>query len=91
MDGMSSALLIDGPAHDPVIAGDTPSLQILLCANETIIITIDPRTGRFTLRDTGDLAAAGRGPRFAAVTEKINMNPIMIIGAVIGFRYTVSL
>ncbi|KAG5717326.1 Mediator of RNA polymerase II transcription subunit 14, partial [Termitomyces sp. T112] len=40
------------------------ALRIHLCADEVVIMTIDSRTGRLNLRDTGDLAAAGRGPHF---------------------------
>ncbi|KAF8530531.1 mediator complex subunit MED14-domain-containing protein [Hysterangium stoloniferum] len=67
--------------------GDNPALQILLCAGEVVIVTIDTRTGRFNLRDTGDLAAAGRGPRFAVVTDRINETPIMIVNAIVTLRY----
>lgn len=74
---------------DLFTSGDTPALQIFLCAGEVVVVTIDPRTGRLNLRDTGDLAAAGRGPRFAAVSEKINENPIMIVNAIISLRYNV--
>ncbi|KAF8532543.1 mediator complex subunit MED14-domain-containing protein [Gautieria morchelliformis] len=78
------------PNSDEVVMsmdGDTPALQIFLCAGEVVVVTIDPRTGRLNLRDTGDLAAAGRGPRFAAVSEKINENPIMIVTAIVSLRY----
>ncbi|KAG9318991.1 hypothetical protein JVU11DRAFT_1107 [Chiua virens] len=30
---------------------------------------VDVRTGRMNLQDTGDLAAASRGPRFAIISE----------------------
>ncbi|KAF8590904.1 MED14-domain-containing protein [Ramaria rubella] len=88
--------LCDGPYRnvfanpDEVVMstdGDTPALQIFLCAGEVVVVTIDPRTGRLNLRDTGDLAAAGRGPRFAAVSEKINESPVMIVNAIISLRY----
>ncbi|KAJ3571005.1 hypothetical protein NP233_g4045 [Leucocoprinus birnbaumii] len=65
----------------------SPALRIHLCADEVVIITIDPRTGRITLRDTGDLAAAGRGFRFKAISEKINENPLVLFGAVFQFRF----
>jgi mediator of RNA polymerase II transcription subunit 14 len=74
---------------DLFASGDTPALQIFLCAGEVVVVTIDPRTGRLNLRDTGDLAAAGRGPRFAAVSEKINENPVIIVNAIISLRYNV--
>ncbi|KAF5351922.1 hypothetical protein D9756_007453 [Leucocoprinus leucothites] len=65
----------------------SPALRIHLCADEVVIITIDPRTGRITLRDTGDLAAAGRGPRFKTISERINENPTVLLGAVFQFRF----
>ncbi|KIJ40950.1 hypothetical protein M422DRAFT_32064 [Sphaerobolus stellatus SS14] len=71
--------------------GDNPALQILLCADEVVLVTIDTRTGRFTLRNTGDLAAAGRGPRFANVTERINEDPVLIMKAITSFRYSTIL
>ncbi|RPD78468.1 MED14-domain-containing protein [Lentinus tigrinus ALCF2SS1-7] len=65
-----------------------PSLRVHLCADEVVIVTVDPRTGRLTLRDTGDLAAAGRGPRFAAITERLNDSPYMLPHALVALRVT---
>ncbi|KAF9453911.1 MED14-domain-containing protein [Macrolepiota fuliginosa MF-IS2] len=65
----------------------SPALRIHLCADELVIITIDPRMGRITLRDTGDLAAAGRGPRFTAISEKINEDPAVLFGALVRLRF----
>ena len=67
-----------------------PSLQVHLCADEVVIVTVDPRTGRLTLRDTGDLAAAGRGPRFAAITQRLNDAPFMLPQALVLLRNAVS-
>jgi len=55
-----------------------------------VVITIDPRTGRITLRDSGDLAAAGRGPRFTVVSTKINENPTVLFNAIVHLRFMVS-
>ena len=63
-----------------------PSLRVHLCADEIVIVTVDPRTGRLTLRDTGDLAAAGRGPRFALITTKLNDCPYMLPQALVNLR-----
>jgi mediator of RNA polymerase II transcription subunit 14 len=41
------------------------------------------------MRDTGDLAAAGRGPKFSTISEAINMNPIMLPEALVGLRFSV--
>lgn len=54
-----------------------------------MVITIDPRTGRLSLRDTGDLAAVGRGPRFAAISYKLNDNPEMLFDALNRLRIQV--
>ncbi|KAI0633692.1 MED14-domain-containing protein [Trametes polyzona] len=67
---------------------DAPSLRIHLCADEVVIVTVDPRTGRLTLRDTGDLAAAGRGPRFAAISDRLNLSPWMLPEALVRLRLT---
>ncbi|RDX48026.1 MED14-domain-containing protein [Lentinus brumalis] len=66
----------------------SPSLRVHLCADEIVVVTVDPRTGRVTLRDTGDLAAAGRGPRFAAITERLNESPFMLPHALVALRVT---
>lgn len=66
-----------------------PSLRVHLCADEVVIVTVDPRTGRLTLRDTGDLAAAGRGPRFAVLTARLNDFPYMLPQALVTLRVQV--
>ncbi|KAF9484518.1 MED14-domain-containing protein [Pholiota conissans] len=71
--------------------GETQALQVHLCADEVVIITIDTRTGRLTLRDTGDLAAAGRGPRFAMFSERLNDNPTLLMDALFRLRITTIL
>jgi mediator of RNA polymerase II transcription subunit 14 len=63
-----------------------PTLRVHLCADEVVVITIDSRTGRLNLRDTGDLAAAGRGPRFTAISEKLNENPAILLEALVRLR-----
>jgi mediator of RNA polymerase II transcription subunit 14 len=55
-----------------------------------VTITIDTRTGRLNLRDTGDLAAAGRGPRFTLISEKLNENPTALQNALVYLRLVVS-
>ncbi|KAF8904360.1 mediator complex subunit MED14-domain-containing protein [Gymnopilus junonius] len=66
--------------------GGLQALRVHLCADEFVIITIDTRTGRLNLRDTGDLAAAGRGPRFATISEKLNENPTALLDALFRLR-----
>ena len=61
-----------------------------LCADEIVIITIDPRTGKLNMRDTGDLAAAGRGLRFSALSEKLNENPSRLFEVLVRLRWNVS-
>ncbi|KAH9963764.1 mediator complex subunit MED14-domain-containing protein [Russula dissimulans] len=55
------------------------ALHVHLCADETVVVTIEPRTGKISLRDTGDLGAAGRAPRFAALTDKVNESPPLLL------------
>ncbi|KAG6821038.1 hypothetical protein H0H93_007928 [Arthromyces matolae] len=62
------------------------ALRVHLCADEVVIMTIDSRTGRLNLRDTGDLAAAGRGPRFTAFSEQLNENPQLLFPALMRLR-----
>lgn len=65
-------------------------MRVHLCTDEVVIVTVDPRTGRLTLRDTGDLAAAGRGPRFAAITQRLQDSPFMLPQALVLLRNAAS-
>jgi len=76
-------------ARTDVAAGETQALRVHLCADQVLIITIDTRTGRLGLRDTGDLASAGRGPRFALFSEKLNENPSILMDALFRLRLAV--
>lgn len=67
------------------------ALRTNLCADEVVIITIDPRTGRLNLLDTGDLAAAGRGPRFTAISDRVNESPTILAEALVRLRINVSI
>jgi len=60
-----------------------------LCADETVVVTIEPRTGKIGLRDTGDLGAAGRGPRFLAISEKVNESPTALLSGLTRLRVNV--
>ncbi|KAI0694357.1 hypothetical protein BC835DRAFT_1274702, partial [Cytidiella melzeri] len=62
-------------------------LRTHLCADEVVIITIDPRTGRISMRDTGDLAAAGRGPKFSSISDAINVTPSQLPEALVRLRF----
>ncbi|EJF59964.1 hypothetical protein DICSQDRAFT_171682 [Dichomitus squalens LYAD-421 SS1] len=79
---------IFSPQGDVVFVSNegSPSSQIHLCADEVVIVTVDPRTERLTLRDTGDLAAASREPRFAAITQPLNDAPFMLPQALVLLR-----
>ena len=66
------------------------ALRVRLCADEIILVTIDARTGRLNMRDTGDLAAVGRSQRFTSFNEKINENPTTLSEALIRLRSSVS-
>lgn len=60
-----------------------------LCADETIVVTIEPRTGRISGRDTGDFGGAGRGPRFLAISEKVNESPALLFVGLTRLRVNV--
>ncbi|EIW78720.1 MED14-domain-containing protein [Coniophora puteana RWD-64-598 SS2] len=68
--------------------GGNHSLRVHLCADEVVVVSIDTRTGRLNLRDTGDLAAASRGPRFAAISEKLNESPWLLLDALVRLRFS---
>ncbi|KAH9945691.1 MED14-domain-containing protein [Amylocystis lapponica] len=70
-----------------VVEDGVHALRVHLCADEVVIVTIDSRTGRLNLRDTGDLAAARRGPRFTAISDKLNENPTILAEALVRLRY----
>ena len=55
-----------------------------------VIVTIEPRTGRLNLLDTGDLAAAGRGPKFTSVSDRMNDSPTILPEALVRLRINVS-
>ncbi|KAJ6558514.1 mediator complex subunit MED14-domain-containing protein [Mycena vulgaris] len=61
-------------------------LRINLCADEVVLITLDSRSGRFNIRDTGDLAAAERGPRFKTLSDKINEDPTVLFNILVRLR-----
>jgi mediator of RNA polymerase II transcription subunit 14 len=65
-------------------------MKMHLCGNEYLAISIDARTGKFTLRDTGDLASAGRKPVLNILTERINHLPHELLDRLVNLRYTVS-
>lgn len=70
-----------------VIEGGIHALRTHLCADEVVVVTIDPRTGRLNLRDTGDLAAAGRGRRYAQLTDRLNENPGFLPDAFVRLKF----
>lgn len=69
-----------------ILDDETQALRVYLCADQVLIITIDTRTGRLCLRDTGDLASAGGGPRFSLVSDKLNENPSILMDALCRLR-----
>ncbi|KAJ7209599.1 mediator complex subunit MED14-domain-containing protein [Mycena pura] len=61
-------------------------LRVKLCADETVLISLDSRSGRFSIRDTGDLAAAEKGPRYKTLSDKINEDPTVLFAILIRLR-----
>ncbi|KAF8170264.1 mediator complex subunit MED14-domain-containing protein [Mycena galopus ATCC 62051] len=61
-------------------------LRVNLCADEVVLVTLDSRSGLFNLRDTGDLAAAERGPRYKTLSDQINQDPTLLMTVLIRLR-----
>jgi hypothetical protein len=72
------------------ILDNISALHVHMCADEVVVITIDPRSGKLNMRDTGDLATAGRVPRFMAVTTRLNENPEILYEALSRLRLQVG-
>ncbi|KAF5370780.1 hypothetical protein D9758_002136 [Tetrapyrgos nigripes] len=66
--------------------GEFRALKLLLCADKYLLITIDTRTGRITLRDVGELAATNTGSRVAQWTELINRDPASLTAVLFKLR-----
>ncbi|KAL0956179.1 hypothetical protein HGRIS_002339 [Hohenbuehelia grisea] len=62
------------------------ALRVHLCASEEIMITIDARSGRLSLRDTGDLSASGSALRLKSFSERLNENPKILVEALVRLR-----
>ncbi|KAI0072724.1 MED14-domain-containing protein [Panus rudis PR-1116 ss-1] len=71
-----------------VVEDNSVHLRVHLCADEIVIVTIDSRTGRLNMRDTGDLAASSRAPRFMAISEILNNNPLLLPETLARLRIT---
>lgn len=41
------------------------------------------------MRDTGDLAAAGRGPKLSTMSDTINHSPVVLPEALVRLRFNV--
>ena len=65
-------------------------MRMHLCGNEYLVVSIDARTGKYTLRDTGDFVSAGRRPVLSILADRINMFPTELIDRLINLRYTVG-
>lgn len=66
------------------------SLRVNLCADEIVIVTLDPRTGRLNLRDTADLATAGRSIKYPGLADAVNTNPAILPEILMRLRYLVG-
>jgi mediator of RNA polymerase II transcription subunit 14 len=63
-----------------------PVLRVRMCADEAVLVALDARTGRFALRDTGDLAGAARGPRLAVLADRVNESPVALLEVLVRLR-----
>ncbi|KAJ3733741.1 MED14-domain-containing protein [Lentinula guzmanii] len=66
--------------------GEFQAFKVLLCADKYLLVSLDPRTGRFTLRDVGDLAATMHGAPLLRFADRINETPGQIPSALITIR-----
>jgi len=67
-----------------------PALHAHLCGDKIVIVTLNPRTGRLNLKDTGDPAAAGQGLWFAALSKRFVENPAVLLDALVGLKLNVK-
>ena len=56
-----------------------------------VFVSLDVRTGLISLRDTGDLGVAGRAPRFASITDRLNETPTFLLEALVRLRLNVGI
>ncbi|KIY53083.1 MED14-domain-containing protein [Fistulina hepatica ATCC 64428] len=63
------------------------ALRVNICGDEIVIVGLDARTGRLTLKDSGDLAAAGRNVRFAHYLDQLNENPMKLFDLMTHLRF----
>lgn len=70
---------------------DTPCLKLSLFQDLTLFISIDLRTGKLILRDSGDLTAWERGYRFARYAKSLNETPHFILDIIQALRFGVRL
>jgi mediator of RNA polymerase II transcription subunit 14 len=66
--------------------GEFQALKVLLCADKCILVSLDPRTGRFILRDVGDLAATTHGVRLLRFADRINEAPAFLFNVLVNIR-----
>ncbi|TFK74569.1 MED14-domain-containing protein [Pluteus cervinus] len=62
------------------------ALRAHLCADEIAIVSVDIRTGYMNIRDTGDLASAGRAPRLMVISRQLHDNPALLPTALSSLR-----
>lgn len=86
--GLYCRFLCEGRSKS--VVGGYHVLRVHLCADEIVLVSTDVRTGRMDLRDTGDLAAASRGPKFAMISDRLNENPGLLLDALVRLRLNVS-
>lgn len=89
-DGECTHLMISSFNYLVNYTGEFQALKVLLCADKYILVSLDPRTGRFTLRDVGDLAASTHGVRLLRFADRINDHPSIIFNVLVSIRLQVG-
>ncbi|KAG8891219.1 mediator complex subunit, partial [Tulasnella sp. 403] len=58
------------------------ALRIRLCPSQTALLSVDPRTGKITMKDIGVFAAANRSGKFLSVVKYVNKFPGLLVGVI---------
>ena len=83
-------IIKSGEGNNVLSLDETPTLRLTLFKDQILYVSIDTRSGRFVLRDAGDLAAWERGYRFARYADRLNDNPAVLLNAIVNLRFNVS-
>lgn len=61
-------------------------LNVNLSASQTVVVSVDPRTGRITMKDLKSLAASHRNGRFDKKVDYVNLYPDLLISVIMQLK-----